>query len=248
MCPPVLTEALRVELPAHGADAGLPRLPLLQPQVQLLLELHDVQAGAGHAGHLLHPQLLVLLPLPAPKKQREGGGWMGTAGRPSGAISAAPPPGLTAAAGWRSAAPGAACPRRRPRKRRDGAGAAGRGRAAAESAGSPSAGGPVRGDTERCGAGPGLGQLHQASAVPPGPAHLRGALLAAAADQHRRLVAQQRVRRRDHGGALLAVAAAPLLLWKRRCCYGGVALLLWRQRHRPGGCVVAMETPPRASP
>lgn len=158
------------------------------------------------------------------------------------------PPGLTAAAGWRSAAPGAACPRRRPRKRRDGAGAAGRGRAAAASAGSPSAGGPVRGDTERCGAGPGLGQLPQASAVPPGPAHLRGALLAAAADQHRRLVAQQRVRRRDHGGALLAVAVAPLLLWKRRCCYGGAALLLWRQRHRPGGCVVAMETPPRASP
>lgn len=92
LCPPVLTEALRVELPAHGADAGLPRLPLLQPQVQLLLELHDVQAGAGHAGHLLHPQLLVLLPLPAPKKQREGGIWMGTAGRPSGAISAALPP------------------------------------------------------------------------------------------------------------------------------------------------------------
>lgn len=188
------------------------------------------------SSHSLHPK----------SSGKAGDGW-GPPGGPAGP-SRRLPPGLTAAAGWRSAAPGAACPRRRPRKRRDGAGAAGRGRAAAVSAGSPSAGGPVWGDTERCGAGPGLGQLPQASAAPPGPAHLRGALLAAAADQHRRLVAQQRVRRRDHGGALLTVAAAPLLLWKRRCCYGGAALLLWRQRHRPGGCVVAMETPPRASP
>ena len=33
-----LVEALRVELPAHLADARLPRLPLLQLLVQLLLD------------------------------------------------------------------------------------------------------------------------------------------------------------------------------------------------------------------
>lgn len=91
LCPPVLTEALRVELPAHGADAGLPRLPLLQPQVQLLLELHDVQAGAGHAGHLLHPQLLVLLPLPAPKSSGKAGYGWGPQGGPPGPSRRLPP-------------------------------------------------------------------------------------------------------------------------------------------------------------
>lgn len=83
--PGALTEALRVELPAHGADAGLPRLPLLQLQVQLLLQLHHIQAGAGNAGHLLHPQPVVLLPRPA----SESSGLGGAAPRHG---SAAPPP------------------------------------------------------------------------------------------------------------------------------------------------------------
>lgn len=56
--PPVLrplTKTLRVELPADRAYASLPGLPLLQLQVQLLLEMYDVHPGAGGAGHLLDP-------------------------------------------------------------------------------------------------------------------------------------------------------------------------------------------------
>lgn len=50
-----LTKALRIELPADWADARFPGLPLLQLQVQLLLEVHHIHPGAGGAGHLLDP-------------------------------------------------------------------------------------------------------------------------------------------------------------------------------------------------
>lgn len=105
--PTALTEALRVELPAHGADAGLPRLPLLQPQVQLLLQVHHVQAGAGRAGHLLHPAPVLLLPLPNAKSTGCYGA--GPAGRCPARLGLAPAPApLTAAAGWCSGSPAAA--------------------------------------------------------------------------------------------------------------------------------------------
>lgn len=96
-----LTEALRVELPAHRADAGLPRLPLLQPQVQLLLQVDDVQAGAGRAGHLLHPPLVILLPLPVTTQHRASPG--------------APPRARSGSAG-----PGRARARPRSPRRQDG--------------------------------------------------------------------------------------------------------------------------------
>ncbi|RLV62672.1 hypothetical protein DV515_00019064, partial [Chloebia gouldiae] len=99
--------SLRVELPAHGAQPGLPRLPLLQLPVQLLLQLQHVPAGAGRGGHLLHPELLRLLPLPA----REAAAVTGATGRPAGTAGPGPAP-LTAAAGWRSGAPAAAAWRR----------------------------------------------------------------------------------------------------------------------------------------
>lgn len=53
--PRLLTKTLGVEFPAHRADARLPGLPLLQLQVQLLLEMHHIHSGAGCAGHLLDP-------------------------------------------------------------------------------------------------------------------------------------------------------------------------------------------------
>mmetsp|Transcript_3180 Transcript_3180/g.14223 ORF Transcript_3180/g.14223 Transcript_3180/m.14223 type:complete len:283 (-) Transcript_3180:41-889(-) len=56
-----LVEALRVELLAHGADAGLARLPRLQLGVQLLLEVDDVQARRGRRRDVLDPERAVAL-------------------------------------------------------------------------------------------------------------------------------------------------------------------------------------------
>mmetsp|Transcript_58236 Transcript_58236/g.167068 ORF Transcript_58236/g.167068 Transcript_58236/m.167068 type:complete len:227 (+) Transcript_58236:91-771(+) len=60
--PDELVEALRVELLAHGANAGLPGLPLHEPLVQRLLELNDVQARGRRIAHILHVVLGVLDP------------------------------------------------------------------------------------------------------------------------------------------------------------------------------------------
>jgi hypothetical protein len=65
-----LTEALRVELFAHGTDARLARLALLQLVVELLLQSDDLEARGRSAGHVLHPQLSVFRPLPAVKNSR----------------------------------------------------------------------------------------------------------------------------------------------------------------------------------
>jgi hypothetical protein len=64
-----LTEALRVELFAHGTDARLARLALLQLVVELLLQSDDLEARGRSAGHVLHPQLSVFRPLPAVKNK-----------------------------------------------------------------------------------------------------------------------------------------------------------------------------------
>ena len=56
-----LVEALRVELLAHGADAGLARLHRLQLGVQLLLEVDDVQARRGRRRDVLDPERAVAL-------------------------------------------------------------------------------------------------------------------------------------------------------------------------------------------
>lgn len=57
-----LTKTLRVELLPDRADAGLPRLSLLQLLVQLLLQICDVQSGCRRARHVLHPELPIIRP------------------------------------------------------------------------------------------------------------------------------------------------------------------------------------------
>lgn len=59
-----LVEGLRVELLAHRAYPRLARLALLELAVEVLLEVDDVEAGGRRGRHVLHPQLVVLGPLP----------------------------------------------------------------------------------------------------------------------------------------------------------------------------------------
>ena len=55
--PDNLIEALRVQVFADGADAGLAGLALLELLVELLLEDADVEAGRGDRRHVLEPEL-----------------------------------------------------------------------------------------------------------------------------------------------------------------------------------------------
>merc|ERR1719293_305105 len=61
--PDELVEALRVELLPDGAYARLASLSLLQPLVQVLLQIDHVRPGGRGARHVLHPQLVLLRPL-----------------------------------------------------------------------------------------------------------------------------------------------------------------------------------------
>lgn len=63
---PRRTEALGVELSAHGADARFSGLLLLQLSVQEFLQTHYIDSGTGGVGDLLHPGLVLLGPHPAP--------------------------------------------------------------------------------------------------------------------------------------------------------------------------------------
>jgi len=59
-----LVKCLAVEFLAHRANARLPRLPLLQLAVQLLLQINDIQTRRRRARHILNPQLPILGPFP----------------------------------------------------------------------------------------------------------------------------------------------------------------------------------------
>mmetsp|Transcript_134805 Transcript_134805/g.319539 ORF Transcript_134805/g.319539 Transcript_134805/m.319539 type:complete len:201 (-) Transcript_134805:21-623(-) len=65
--PDQLVEALRVQLLSNRANSRLARLALLQPFVEILLQVHHICARGRCAGHILYPQLIFLRPLPRRK-------------------------------------------------------------------------------------------------------------------------------------------------------------------------------------
>eukprot|EP00438_Fugacium_kawagutii_P032188 Skav209039 [mRNA] locus=scaffold2483:106391:107149:- [translate_table: standard] len=57
-----LIKALRVELLTNGANASLTSLSLLQPLVEVLLQIHNIRTCGWCARYVLHPKLILLSP------------------------------------------------------------------------------------------------------------------------------------------------------------------------------------------